>query len=876
MLYCIGLSSQSIVIKGQIQDALYKPIPNATIVASSSEDKTNIIAYTISNNTGNYTLNINSNIRNDSIWLTIRHMAFKNEAIKVMAISQTLDLKLIAQSNALDEVVIKAKERVTIKGDTINYTVSSLKKSKDYTIEEVIDRIPGVTISSNGQIKYNNKPISHLYINGVDLLEGRYNIATRGIPADAVEDIEILRKHNHARIDKGITNSDDVAFNLKIKKDRSLIFGSSKGDVGTPFITGRAEITPIYIKDKLQDIASLKINNIGQSLVSNGIGLTSGSRNIEVLKLDEQNILQKPNTDGFGLTEKYWMDNKSMAFTNNTLIKLKDNSLLKILANFNGNDNTLRSNSNSIYFFGNDSTIINRESAENLDTKNYGLSTIYELNKNNIYFKNTSSIEVENVDGFSSVNQNNNSILYKYKNDNKKILNVSEFKIKLGSNILNNGIIFQYDKFDEINNTLPSVFENEITSTFEPTNTLQSIGVSQFNLGAFSEYNFNFLKTRWKLTQSFNYKSENFNSSLRQVSDSENSNLGFPFVSDFNLSTLSSNTVLLAEYNFNKLKLALSPSVVFIDLNQKEALNTDLNRENRYLFFQPKLKASYRFSERWNIASGLGFETTISKFPRLFNGLILRDYTTLSRNPNEVNVTRGLKADLLLNYRNILRGFFFNNVTTFSNNVSDFTFVTTLDTDGLVTTDAILLDNRIISFVNSSNFTKRLFKILQTDLSYSFNYNKTEQLFNTILQNAANISHRVGLELELDNDTWYGITYNSSINFNTTKVNGFKSRNTFLKNNFEFNFYTSSKTRLNFDFESVQSRFSSNNSTNRNSLFNFSFFYKPNKRLFLRAQLQNIFNQDFFNSNFNSANFISESSFSLRPRQFTIGFNYTL
>jgi hypothetical protein len=73
--------------------------------------------------------------------------------------------------------------------DTITYNVNGLKAKKDYTIEEVINRIPGVSIR-----KWANsidKPISHLYINGLDLLEGGYS--TTRIPADAVLEIDVMK-----------------------------------------------------------------------------------------------------------------------------------------------------------------------------------------------------------------------------------------------------------------------------------------------------------------------------------------------------------------------------------------------------------------------------------------------------------------------------------------------------------------------------------------------------------------------------------------------------------------------------------------------------------------------------------------------------------
>ena len=132
------------------------------------------------------------------------------------------------------------------------------------------------------------------------------------------------------------------------------------------------------------------------------------------------------------------------------------------------------------------------------------------------------------------------------------------------------------------------------------------------------------------------------------------------------------------------------------------------------------------------------------------------------------------------------------------------------------------------------------------------------------------------LELDLDNNTWYGIKYIGNLNYGISKVDAFTTTNTFLKHAVELDFYTTEKSRINLSFESVYSSFSESDDTNTNTLFSASFYYKPHKKLFLRASLINIFNEDVFNSIFSSSNFITQSQFSLRPRQFTIGLNYSL
>mgnify|MGYP003115605958 CR=1 FL=1 len=871
-----SIFAQDIKFQGIVKDTLRENVPFVSVVASSSKTQNDILAFTNGDENGNYTLKIPPQNSQDSIWITFRHLSHVTKVISVKLESATLNVSLVPKPNKLDEVLVKTKKTLTVKGDIITYKVEGLKKAKDYTIEEVIDRIPGVSIGENGQIKYQNKPISHLYINGVDLLEGRYNIATRGIPANAVKDIEILKRHNHARIDKGVTESDDVAFNLKIKDNTSLIFGSAKGDVGLPLLTAKAEVTPIYIKDKLQDIASLKANNIGESLSSNGANLVNGNIDFSSIKLEDLNLLRAPNTSGFGLTQKFWLDNESVAITNDVLIKSKKEALFKVAVNYNSNNNQIERASNSIYFFGSDSTTVASKAQDNLDTKTYYSGLVYEVNKEELFLKNKLSINGETSDGISSIVQNTLPINYQYNDQKFSIDNALEVKTKIADNILNSGLLFQYVSSQENTGTLPSVFQENIPSTFEALQTQQDINVRQLNLAAYSNYTFDFGKAKWLFSQRLHFKSENLETDLEQRGETETTNLTFPFRSDFALHTFKSLTALSADYEWKRLKVTLKPELVFIDLNQEESLNSNLNRKSDYLFFQPKVNLAYRFNQSWTMGTDFAQDTNISRFSELFNGIILNNFSSLSRNPNQVNITKTLSSSTYFGYRNILKGFFFNNTTNVERRTSDFTFTTTINDDGLLAVDAIERPNRLTSFSNTTNLTKRFFQILSTELSYTYSARRAEQFFNEVLQNNRNTFHRTMLELDLDNNTWYGIKYIGNLNYGISKVDAFTTTNTFLKHAVELDFYTTEKSRINLSFESVYSSFSESDDTNTNTLFSASFYYKPHKKLFLRASLINIFNEDVFNSIFSSSNFITQSQFSLRPRQFTIGLNYSL
>lgn len=870
-----NLLAQNISITGSVVDSLFKAIPRASVIASYNKNEATILGYATTKSNGTFVLNLKKNSKYKTIWLSFRHIAYGTQRIEYPNTSQHIRVSLTAQNNFLEEVILKAKKEVEIKGDTITYHVKTLKKEKDYSIEEVINRIPGVKIAENGQISYNNRIISHLYINNVDLLEGRYNIATRGIPAGAVEEIDILKNHNHARIDKGITDSEDVAFNLKIKKDHSLIFGSGKGDIGLPFVTHNLEGTPIYLKENFQDIASVKTNNIGKSLQDNGVSLTMGNSNFNQLDINSIDVLNAPNINGSSISNRYWLDNNSFSFTNDALIKSGKNLLLKAGVHYNNNDNALERTSNQTYFLGKDSTVIDSRTKSELKRKKYYVGLVQEYNTKKLYLKNKLVINGENSEGVSNISQNNNLLDYYYKDETKSIKNTTTFKTKINNQIINSGVLLKCIKSKEQIDVLPSVFNTEIPNSGTPQQTNQKINTEQFSIGGYSAYNFKIGKFKSQLKQKINWKRESLTSNLGQLENSVKKQLSFPFTSNFKLNTFESTTSLKSVLSFNKLTITFNPNIKYIHLDKQEYLSATEKVQNSYVFFQPETALRYKIDHQWNLSLIGNYLSSVSRFSQLYNGLVLKNYRSLYRNPEKINVTRNTFGIFSIGYSNVLKGMFFRNSTSLSTSESDYVLSSSLDSNGLIQIEALNLPNKRIYLTNTTSLTKSFFRILKTDLKYRINKAESNHVFNKIPQKITSIVHSVNVGIGLDNNTWYGINYNSTVNFSTVKSNGFSTSNTFLKHNLDLDFYTSSKTRFNLGIESVFTSFTSSNVTNKNTLFNAAFYYKPSKKLFLRAAFNNIFNEKFFTTIQSSSNFVSESQFSLRPRQFTIGLNFS-
>ena len=124
------------------------------------------------------------------------------------------------KNKALQEVVVKAPE-VYQRGDTLNYRLSAFTGAADYTLSDALKKLPGVEVSDEGAIKYLGKDISDFYIEGLDLLGGKYNVATQSLPAAYVTSVQVLTNHQPVKVDEAAF-SDDVAINIKLSKHAKL------------------------------------------------------------------------------------------------------------------------------------------------------------------------------------------------------------------------------------------------------------------------------------------------------------------------------------------------------------------------------------------------------------------------------------------------------------------------------------------------------------------------------------------------------------------------------------------------------------------------------------------------------------------------------
>lgn len=198
------------------------------VVAMLQPSDSSIVAYAMTNGNGHYSLKAASPL--SEVLMKVSGFNIRRQVKRIKAVSQTLDFDVEKESITLHEVTVKAR-KLWGSRDTLNYLVSAYTRDHDRTIGDVLSHMPGITIGDNGIIKYQGTPINHFYIENLDMLQGRYSLATEGVKAEDVATVQVLENHEHVRALQDQQHSEQTAINLKLKDKKKGVWSPS-ADLG--------------------------------------------------------------------------------------------------------------------------------------------------------------------------------------------------------------------------------------------------------------------------------------------------------------------------------------------------------------------------------------------------------------------------------------------------------------------------------------------------------------------------------------------------------------------------------------------------------------------------------------------------------------------
>ena len=147
----------------------------------------------------------------------IKHYFAEDKAVMLDPVMLRLQANMLAQVN------ITGVNPVTFKEDTIEYKVSAYKVRDNAPVEDVIRKLPGVDVDANGNVTAQGKQVTKVRVNGKDFFDGDVQAATRNLPSDIVENIQIIDDYGDQANLTGVKTGDPAKImNITIRKDKDF------------------------------------------------------------------------------------------------------------------------------------------------------------------------------------------------------------------------------------------------------------------------------------------------------------------------------------------------------------------------------------------------------------------------------------------------------------------------------------------------------------------------------------------------------------------------------------------------------------------------------------------------------------------------------
>lgn len=257
--------SQNIRFEGIVKDSTGVGLDMANIMAINQQTKA-MDAYAITNEAGKFTLSLKANT---VYTIKASYIGFQSFEKLVTTTTSNMNFPItLREGTVLKDVEVVYEMPVTISGDTIIYNSDSFTNGTERKLEDVLKKLPGVEVNKDGEIEVEGKKVQKVMVEGKDFFDGDTKLATKNIPADALDKIQVLRNYNEVSNLKGLENNEEsIALNIKLKEGKkNFWFGDMTAGIGVGHEEERYIINPklFYYNPKYSLNIIANKNNIGE------------------------------------------------------------------------------------------------------------------------------------------------------------------------------------------------------------------------------------------------------------------------------------------------------------------------------------------------------------------------------------------------------------------------------------------------------------------------------------------------------------------------------------------------------------------------------------------------------------------------------------
>ena len=701
-LFLLFLFTNSIIfsqikMSGKVTDSIGTPLELANIILINSESNS-LETFAMSDDNGNYKLSLKKN--------TIYNLQVSY--IGMSTFSQTLSTQetdifknfSLQQNNQLDAVELTYEMPVVISGDTLVYDADSFKTGTERKLEDVLKNLPGVEINDDGEIEVEGKAVTKIMVEGKDFFDGDSKIASKNIPSNAVDKVQILKNYSEVgQLSSVQNNQDNIAINIKLKKGKDKFwFGDILAGSGeSPNYTQNQDLDLYIFQPKLffySPTYSINVigdlNNIGEQAFTrrdfwkfsggfnrpsgkSGTNISLGNNNLSFLQL-QNNRAKDINTEFIAINSSFSpskkLDYSAFLILTNSETEIQQNNstqyvgLTENIPDENTQTNTAQTSELGIAKF---SIKYNPNVNNQVDYEVLGRVTNESQDQNYLSSVIGSIDQLDESETFS-INQNLN---YYYTLNEKNIFALEAQHQLKDEDPFYNAIL------ENNSNYQSTALGLGLDSSVPFYNIAQDKRVKSDQLDAKLDY-WNILNKKSDINLTFGtiYSKQEFDSEIFQfVSDSSGETYNPTSLVndglDYNdVSYVFNDVYFGVHYRLKTGKFTISPGFTAHSYNseniQNESFDSASNYKKSFYKLLPDFNMIIQLKDSESIRLNYAMRTQFTDITKIARGLVLNNYNSLFigtqdlQNAISHNVSLNYYSFNLFNYTNVYAGINYN------------------------------------------------------------------------------------------------------------------------------------------------------------------------------------------------------------------------
>lgn len=258
---------------GELKGVVYDSINNYALQSASvsvfKQSDSSFVDFQLSNTSGEF------DIKNLPVKVPM-YMLITYTGYRMLVKNMVLDSLHMVQDfkklylhpraeNEMDEVVINKVQPIRMNGDTLEINPDAFKLDSNAVVEDMLMRVPGLTVWGDGTITMNGRALEKVYVDGKPFFGGAAQTATQNLPKNAIEKIQVYQEKDLSKIQASDKKNDSLfAMNIKLKEDKKKgRFGKVGAGYGTDERYSGDGVIQFYNKRTQTGIA-VGINNINK------------------------------------------------------------------------------------------------------------------------------------------------------------------------------------------------------------------------------------------------------------------------------------------------------------------------------------------------------------------------------------------------------------------------------------------------------------------------------------------------------------------------------------------------------------------------------------------------------------------------------------